>query len=146
MIQGGKIVVSNQGASNGIIHVIDRVLTPAGGNIGDILKSDPDFSIFSQMIENSAMNFTNMTLFAPTDQAFEVMDRERLENLLSNEECVGVRYSALEMKTLRRANFDASYQYKSHGKIANNGCFESSCIADDTQLSNQVYREQYFVL
>lgn len=44
------------------------------------------------MIENSAMNFTNMTLFAPTDQAFEVMDRERLENLLSNDECVGVRH------------------------------------------------------
>ena len=91
MIQGGEIVVSNQGASNGIIHVIDRVLKPAVGNVGDILKSDPNFSIFSQMIENSAMNFTNMTLFAPTDQAFEVMDRERLENLLSNEECVEVR-------------------------------------------------------
>ena len=41
------------------------------------------------------MNFTNMTLFAPTDQAFEVMDRERLENLLSNEECVEVRYTGL---------------------------------------------------
>lgn len=91
MIQGGEIVVSNQGASNGIIHVIDRVLTPAAGDIGDILKSDPNFSIFSQMIDNSAMNFANMTLFAPTDQAFEVMDRERLENLLSNEQCVGVR-------------------------------------------------------
>ena len=90
MIQGGEIVVSNQGASNGIIHVIDRVLKPAAGNIGDILKGDPNFSIFSQMIENSAMKFTNMTLFAPTDQAFEVMDRERLENLLSNEECVEV--------------------------------------------------------
>ena len=36
------------------------------------------------------MKFTNMTLFAPTDQAFAVMDRERLENLLSNEECVEV--------------------------------------------------------
>lgn len=95
MVQGGEIVVSNQGASNGIIHVIDRVLKPSVGNIGDILKSNPNFSIFSQMIENSAMNFTNMTLFAPTDQAFEVMDRERLENLLSNEECVEVRYTGL---------------------------------------------------
>lgn len=95
MVQGGEIVVSNQGASNGIIHVIDRVLKPAVGYIGDILKSNPNFSIFSQMIENSAMNFTNMTLLAPTDQAFEVMDRERLENLLSNEECVEVRYTGL---------------------------------------------------
>ena len=93
MVQGGEIVVSNQGASNGIIHVIDRVLKPAVGSVEDILKSDPNFSIFSQMIENSAMNFTNMTLFAPADQAFEVMDRERLENLLSNEECVEVSFT-----------------------------------------------------
>lgn len=100
MIQGGEIVVSNQGASNGIIHVIDRVLKPAVGNIGDILKSDPNFSIFSQMIENSAMNFTNMTLFAPTDQAFEMMDRERLESLLSNDECVEVRCTGLVERTI----------------------------------------------
>ena len=98
MIQGGEIVIANQGASNGIIHVIDRVLKPADDNIGDILKSNPKFSIFSQMIDNAAMNFTNVTLFAPTDQAFEVMDRERLETLLSNEECVGVRLFLKELR------------------------------------------------
>jgi len=86
--QGGEIVLPNQGASNGIIHVIDRVLEPTAGDIKDILKSDPNFSIFSQMIENSAMNFTNITLFTPTDQAFEMMDRQRLERLISNEDCV----------------------------------------------------------
>jgi len=86
--QGGEIVLPNQGASNGIIHLIDRVLEPTAGDIKDILKSDPNFSIFTQMIENSAMNFTNITLFAPTDQAFEMMDRERLERLISNEDCV----------------------------------------------------------
>lgn len=42
------------------------------------------------MIENSAMNFTNITLFTPTDQAFEMMDRQRLERLISNEDCVEV--------------------------------------------------------
>ena len=43
------------------------------------------------MIVNSAMEFINITLFAPTDQAFEVMDRERLERLISNEDCVEVK-------------------------------------------------------
>lgn len=42
------------------------------------------------MIENTAMNFTNITLFVPSDEAFEVMDRERLERLISNEDCVEV--------------------------------------------------------
>ena len=36
------------------------------------------------------MNFTNITLFVPSDEAFEVMDRERLERLISNEDCVEV--------------------------------------------------------
>lgn len=88
VIQGGEIILPNQGASNGIIHVIDRVLEPAAGDIQSILKDNSNFSIFSQMIENSAMNFTNITLFAPSDEAFEVMDRERLERLIFNEDCV----------------------------------------------------------
>lgn len=46
------------------------------------------------MIDNSAMNFANITLFAPTDQAFQMMDRERLERLITNEDCVEVKTRA----------------------------------------------------
>ena len=90
VVQGGQILLPNQGAANGIIHVIDRVLEPTAGDVQTLLKNDPNYSIFSQMIENTAMNFTNITLFAPSDEAFEVMDRERLERLISNEDCVEV--------------------------------------------------------
>lgn len=106
--------MANEGASNGIIHIVDRVLSPASDDIGDILKSNPNFSIFSQMIENAAMNFTNITLFAPTDKAFEVMDRERLETLLSNEECVGVRCPLLNFLPSEVIN---SYLNTLSGKI-----------------------------
>ena len=90
VVQGGQILLPNQGAANGIIHVIDRVLKPTAGDVQTLLKNDPNYSIFSQMIENTAMNFTNITLFVPSDEAFEVMDRERLERLISNEDCVEV--------------------------------------------------------
>ena len=90
VVQGGQILLPNQGAANGIIHVIDRVLEPTAGDVQTLLKNDPNYSIFSQMIENTAMNFTNITLFVPSDEAFEVMDRERLERLISNEDCVEV--------------------------------------------------------
>lgn len=88
VVQGGKIVQSNQGARNGVIHVINRVMKPTAGDIKTILQNDPNFSIVSQMVENMALNFTNITFFAPTDKAFLVMDRERLERLISNEDCV----------------------------------------------------------
>ena len=90
VVQRGQILLPNQGAANGIIHVIDRVLKPTAGDVQTLLKNDPNYSIFSQMIENTAMNFTNITLFVPSDEAFEVMDRERLERLISNEDCVEV--------------------------------------------------------
>ena len=92
MVQGGEIILRDQGAGNGIIHVIDQVFEPTVDNIKAYLRSAQPFSIFSQMMENSGMNLTNITLFAPTDQAFEVMERARLENLLSNEDCVKVSH------------------------------------------------------
>lgn len=138
VVQGGEIVLPNKGASNGIIHVIDRVLEPTAGSIKEILKSDPNFSIFSQMIENSAMEFTNITLFAPTDQAFEVMDRERLERLISNEDCVErfVKYHMLP-KPLYSAAMDNGRFTTVEGHIIDvkvNG--DGNITVNDAQVTN----------
>ena len=105
VVQGGQILLPNQGAANGIIHVIDRVLEPTAGDVQTLLKNDLNYSIFSQMIENTAMNFTNITLFVPSDEAFEVMDRERLERLISNEDCVEVSLLMIIDKPIGHLSF-----------------------------------------
>merc|ERR1712238_613483 len=62
-------------ASNGIIHVIDRVLKPAD-NIVEVAKSDDDFSILVEALTRANLADTlsgdgDFTVFAPTNAAFE---------------------------------------------------------------------------
>merc|ERR1711957_709849 len=62
-------------ASNGVIHVIDRVLKPAD-NIIEVAKSNDDFSILVEALTRVNLTDTlsgdgNFTVFAPTNDAFE---------------------------------------------------------------------------
>lgn len=38
VVQGGKITKPNQGANNGIVHVIDKFIEPSKGSLIDYLK------------------------------------------------------------------------------------------------------------
>ncbi|SFQ36120.1 fasciclin domain-containing protein [Hymenobacter arizonensis] len=78
-------------ASNGIIHAIDRVLTPPSTNIAGIVDafatgSSPQFTVLRQVLQNPAVvsalaastvslsaNNGNVTVFAPTDAAFATL-------------------------------------------------------------------------
>lgn len=71
---------SNIGSTNGVLHVIDGVLTPP--TILDHANANPDFSLFAEAIEiaelSEALSVTDpenedfpYTVFAPTNAAFE---------------------------------------------------------------------------
>lgn len=74
------IVKVNQEAENGVVHVIDRVLTPVTKNIMELLRERSDMAVLQTVLEKTdlAKHLTNAdktyTLFAPTDQAFEKLD------------------------------------------------------------------------
>ena len=40
VVQGGKIIKANQGASNGIVHVVDKFIEPSTGSLIDYLKGE----------------------------------------------------------------------------------------------------------
>jgi len=74
-------------ASNGIVHVIDTVLTPPGplGNIVEVVSSLSDFSILVEAVVwaeltevLSSSTADGLTVFAPTNKAFEAL-LEKLE-------------------------------------------------------------------
>jgi len=74
-------------ASNGIVHVIDTVLTPPEplGNIVEVASSLPDFSILVQAVVYadltealSSSTENGLTVFAPTNEAFKDL-LEKLE-------------------------------------------------------------------
>lgn len=74
------IVKANKIAQNGVVHVIDRVLTPVTKTIWEIVRSRSDMAVLQTVLEKT--NLSKMldnaekplTLFAPTDKAFEKLD------------------------------------------------------------------------
>ena len=75
-INGAKISQSDILATNGVIHVIDRVLVPPIGNTLVMLQANPDFKLLAQGIAkaNLTATFTAATpvytVMAPTNAAF----------------------------------------------------------------------------
>lgn len=73
---GAKVVLTDVVATNGIIHVIDKVLMPT--NVVDIAINNPAFSILVAAVVKAGLAETlqgdgPFTVFAPTNAAFEAL-------------------------------------------------------------------------
>lgn len=72
------ITATDVSASNGVIHVIDKVLLPADKNIVETAQSLPDFSILVEAVVAANLQGTlsgtgPFTVFAPTNAAFAAL-------------------------------------------------------------------------
>uniref|UniRef100_A0A670IWM6 Stabilin 2 n=1 Tax=Podarcis muralis TaxID=64176 RepID=A0A670IWM6_PODMU len=109
-VDGANIVAGDIAATNGIIHVIDKVLTPLRGVSGTLpkllarLEQMPDYSIFRGYViqYNLASEIeaaTTYTIFAPSNSAIETyLKNKQLSSLDENQ----IRYHViLEEKLLK---------------------------------------------
>lgn len=89
------VVVANIEASNGIIHVIDRVLVPvsdevANGTIVDVAVASGQFTTLVAALQATgldhvlALPWGRFTVFAPTDDAFAALGQDTINELLAN--------------------------------------------------------------
>lgn len=79
-VNGVKVVTADIAASNGVVHVIGRVLLPPSGNIVETAIATPDFSYLVAAVLRASEGATDvagvlsgtgpLTVFAPTNQAF----------------------------------------------------------------------------
>ncbi|XP_051962878.1 periostin-like isoform X1 [Xyrauchen texanus] len=86
-----RIIHGNQVATNGVVHVIDRVITAVGNTIQDMIEVDDDLSTLRTVATASGLNKKlgepgHFTLFAPTNDAFEKLGREVLDRLMEDKE------------------------------------------------------------
>ncbi|CAI5796403.1 periostin isoform X4 [Podarcis lilfordi] len=84
-----RIIHGNQIATNGVVHVIDRVLTPVGNTIQDVLDVEDDLSSLRTAAMASDVMETlgkpgQYTLFAPTNEAFEKLPRGVLNRIMND--------------------------------------------------------------
>lgn len=75
MINDARVSRANVRASNGVVHIIDKVLLPPTMNIVEVALSNPEFSILVQAVVKADLAQTlatggPFTVFAPTNEAF----------------------------------------------------------------------------
>jgi uncharacterized surface protein with fasciclin (FAS1) repeats len=76
-LNGARIVSANIDAQNGVVHKIDRFLSPATANLSKTIAKNPQLTIFSAALKKVGGNLAGrlagsgpLTVFAPSDQAF----------------------------------------------------------------------------
>uniref|UniRef100_A0A663M859 Periostin n=1 Tax=Athene cunicularia TaxID=194338 RepID=A0A663M859_ATHCN len=84
-----RIIHGNQIATNGVVHVIDRVLTAVGNTIQDFIEVEDDLSsLRAAAIASDVLDILgrpgHYTLFAPTNEAFERLPRGVLERIMGD--------------------------------------------------------------
>ncbi|MCC7388353.1 MAG: fasciclin domain-containing protein [Phycisphaerales bacterium] len=89
-IDGATVVKADIGCSNGVIHVIDRVIMPAGDNIAGVAQSAGMFGTLLSAAQAAGLvpaltGQADLTVFAPTDEAFALLPKGTVETLLKPE-------------------------------------------------------------
>ncbi|NXW07816.1 POSTN protein, partial [Fregetta grallaria] len=84
-----RVIHGNQIATNGVVHVIDRVLTAVGNTIQDFIEVEDDLSsLRAAAITSDVLDILgrpgHYTLFAPTNEAFERLPRGVLERIMGD--------------------------------------------------------------
>uniref|UniRef100_A0A671UB80 Transforming growth factor-beta-induced protein ig-h3 n=1 Tax=Sparus aurata TaxID=8175 RepID=A0A671UB80_SPAAU len=84
-----RLIKPDQHATNGIVHVVDRVITAVSNNVNTILDIDDDLETLRTAM--TAAGLTGMleeegqyTVFAPTNEAFEKIPQETLNRILGD--------------------------------------------------------------
>jgi uncharacterized surface protein with fasciclin (FAS1) repeats len=96
-VNGSNIITTDIVAANGIIHVIDAVLqAPSVGPapLGIVAAANGSFTTLTSAVEAAGLSDTlmdpnaNLTVFAPTDDAFAGLPAGQLDSLLSDAEAL----------------------------------------------------------
>ncbi|XP_023708109.1 transforming growth factor-beta-induced protein ig-h3, partial [Cryptotermes secundus] len=89
-----RLTSINNYAENGVVHVVDRMIRPVTKTLAELLAQDSQFSILRSLLSKTDLLQTlkepgHLTIFAPTDSAFEKLDPTVQSRLLQGEACVG---------------------------------------------------------
>ncbi|XP_077403219.1 periostin-like isoform X2 [Vanacampus margaritifer] len=98
-----RIIHANQVATNGVVHVIDRVISAVSNTIKGVLDVEDQLSSFSMAALASGMMDKldqpgRYTLFAPTNAAFDRLGPGYLERLMGDQDVIAalVNYHLLK--------------------------------------------------
>ena len=85
-------LVRNNPATNGMVHMVDRVLVPAVDTITEVLSADLHFKTMMAALEAAELSQLlagpgHFTVFVPTDEAFDKLDEATRARILGSGGC-----------------------------------------------------------
>jgi uncharacterized surface protein with fasciclin (FAS1) repeats/predicted lipoprotein with Yx(FWY)xxD motif len=88
-INGAEVIIADLEADNGVVHVIDAVITPGPATVVDIIVGSEVHETLAAAVTAAGLVETlqgegPFTVFAPTDAAFEALPEGLLEELLDD--------------------------------------------------------------
>uniref|UniRef100_A0A8C5GZ35 Periostin n=1 Tax=Gouania willdenowi TaxID=441366 RepID=A0A8C5GZ35_GOUWI len=124
-----RIIHGNQVATNGVVHVIDRVISAVGNTIKDHLEIDDDLISFSTAALASGLMDKlgqpgHYTVFAPTNEAFEKLSPGYLERIMNDKDVIAalVNYHLLNSVQCGEAIMAGSVHETAEGSNIEIGC------------------------
>ncbi|XP_065122586.1 transforming growth factor-beta-induced protein ig-h3 [Paramisgurnus dabryanus] len=84
-----RLVKTDQHATNGIVHVVDRVITAITNNVNSMIDTDDDLETLRTAVAAAGLNGLlenegSYTIFAPTNEAFEKIPPDTLTRILGD--------------------------------------------------------------
>ncbi|GAB1610675.1 transforming growth factor-beta-induced protein ig-h3-like [Argonauta hians] len=82
-----RVQSTNHQTKHGVVHIVEKVLDPVTGNMLDYIRSNPDLSDFDRVMAKAGLtdmlsNDGHMSVFAPTNSAFQKMEKRLFKQLL----------------------------------------------------------------
>ncbi|KAM4546068.1 periostin-like isoform 2-T2 [Odontesthes bonariensis] len=136
-----RIIHANQIATNGVVHVIDRVISAVDSTIKDTLDVVDDLSSFSAAaIASGIMDKLDKpghyTVFAPTNEAFDKLSPGRLERLMEDKAVITalVNYHLLNSVQCAEAIMAGSVYETAEGSTIEIGCDGDSLTVNGIKM------------
>ncbi|XP_072515685.1 periostin [Salminus brasiliensis] len=137
-----RIIHANQVATNGVVHLIDRVISAVGSTMKEVINSHEDLSSLSAAfnVESSLLEKLgepgHYTLFAPTNQAFDNMDRDVIERVLGDKTVLQalLKYHLLNSMQCSEAIMSGSVYETMEGSNIEIGCDGDSLTVNGIRM------------
>ncbi|XP_054481708.1 periostin-like isoform X2 [Anoplopoma fimbria] len=136
-----RITHGNQIATNGVVHVIDRVISGVANNIKEVLDVTDELSAFRDAVLASGMMDKldqpgHYTLFAPTDEAFEKLSPAYRERIMGDEAVISalVNYHLLKSVQCSEGIMSGSVHETAEGSTIEIGCDGDSLTVNGIKM------------
>ncbi|KAM6983988.1 periostin-like isoform 2-T2 [Tautogolabrus adspersus] len=136
-----RIIHGNQIATNGVVHVIDRVIGFVSNTIKGVLDVNDDLSSFSAAALASGMMDKldqpgHYTLFAPTNEAFDKLAPGHLERIMGDKAVIAalVNYHLLNSVQCSEAIMSGTTYETAEGSTIEIGCDGDSLTVNGIKM------------